>query len=240
MQIFHGPTLSPEEVCPYLPQEFSRHEFMLASSLSPTEWEELLSHGWRKFGVYFFRPSCRACQQCTPLRVDVKNFEKSRSQKRVWNKNQDLTVKFEERKYRPEIFHLYKLHSQQRFQQSPEDLGSEGDFWQNHYFPSTDGLQSEYYYQDQLIAVGLLDRSAKGLSSSYFIFDPKFEKRSLGVYGALAEIQWASQQGLEYYYLGYWIEKSDKMKYKSQFSPHQLFDWNQKKWINEKNFPSPS
>lgn len=230
MKIYHGPTFSPEESCPYLPDELSRHEFMLASELSKSEWEVLLSQGWRKFGVYFFRPGCRQCQQCLPLRVPVDSFKKSQSQKRVWNKNQDLTVKFAARVYRPEIFHLYKLHTEGRFEQNSEQLGSEGDFWQNHYFPSAEGLQSEFFLGERLIATGFLDLSDQSISSSYFIFDPQFEKRSLGVFGALAEIEWAQQQGLTYYYLGYWIEKSQKMNYKAQFKPYETYDWGAKKW----------
>jgi arginine-tRNA-protein transferase len=47
----------------------------------------------------------------------------------------------------------------------------------------------KYYLDDTLIAVGVVDILPHGLSSVYFFYDPQYRKYSLGVYGALREIE---------------------------------------------------
>lgn len=49
-------------------------------------------------------------------------------------------------------------------------------------------------------------------------------RRSLGTLAILKQIELAKTQGLDYLYLGYWIEASAKMNYKSRFAALQYFD----------------
>jgi arginyl-tRNA--protein-N-Asp/Glu arginylyltransferase len=111
MRLLSTRRISPEEACPYIPTELARHEFFLAQDLSEKQLEEYLSLGFRKFGIYFFRPNCLNCKKCLPLRVDVKRFVPSKSQKRVLKKNKDIIVKYNSLTYRDEIYQLYLLHS---------------------------------------------------------------------------------------------------------------------------------
>jgi arginine-tRNA-protein transferase len=54
----------------------------------------------------------------------------------------------------------------------------------------------------------------------YSFFDPTDEKRSgLGTYIILDHIVRAARAGLPYVYLGYWVEESRRMAYKSKFRP---------------------
>ena len=62
-----------------------------------------------------------------------------------------------------------------------------------------------------------------GLSAVYSFFDPDLKKRSLGTYCVLQQIEYAKQLNLEYVYLGYWIENHEKMHYKKNFKPLQLY-----------------
>jgi arginine-tRNA-protein transferase len=64
------------------------------------------------------------------------------------------------------------------------------------------------------------DQQADGLSMIYSFFDPRDEKRSgLGTYIILDHILRAARAGLPYVYLGYWVEESRRMAYKSKFRP---------------------
>jgi arginyl-tRNA--protein-N-Asp/Glu arginylyltransferase len=71
----------------------------------------------------------------------------------------------------------------------------------------------------KLVAACLADRMLKGLSAVYSFFDPAQSKRSLGSCLILRLIDLAHDRGLDHVYLGYWIENSRKMAYKSRFKP---------------------
>jgi arginine-tRNA-protein transferase len=230
MKVYEGPRLGPEESCPYLDDRQSRHEFMLAAELKDKDWESLMRTGWRRFGLYFFRPKCTGCLECKPLRVPLPDWTPSKSQRRILNKNKDLDFQVAPKKFNPEIFDLYQKHTRLRFPEQYNPNETHEDFWLAHYTPAMNSFQSEIYFEDKLIALGLIDPGTQGLSSSYFFFDPDLVKRSLGIYGALKEMLWAQKQNYKYYYLGYWVKGNKSMDYKAQFRPHEIYNWSLDIW----------
>lgn len=46
-----------------------------------------------------------------------------------------------------------------------------------------------YYLDDELFAVGVVDITYEAMSSVYFFYDHRYKKLSPGVYGALIEIE---------------------------------------------------
>ena len=72
-----------------------------------------------------------------------------------------------------------------------------------------------------LAATALCDRLSDGVSLVYSFYDPGLTSRSLGSYVILEHIEYARRIGLPYVYLGYWIEGSHKMRYKSRFLPQE-------------------
>jgi arginine-tRNA-protein transferase len=73
----------------------------------------------------------------------------------------------------------------------------------------------------KLLAVALTDVLSDGLSMVYSFFDPEQDARSLGTFMILDHIARARRMGLAYVYLGYWVQSSRKMDYKSRFLPQE-------------------
>ena len=46
----------------------------------------------------------------------------------------------------------------------------------------------KYYVNNELIAVGIVDILPESVSSVYFFYLPKYKKLSLGIFGALKEL----------------------------------------------------
>lgn len=228
MQMLQEPDFSARHDCPYLPDRQARMEYFFAAGLSAGELDALLTTGWRKFGLYFFRPACQGCRACMPLRVPVDRFTPSKSQRRTCRKAESVTVEFKPLEFREEIFEVYRDHSLSRF----DKHAALDDFLQSFYQPSCPALQSEYYLDGHLAAVGFLDKSEGGLSSVYFVYRSAAASYGLGTYSVLAEIGETARLGLPYYYLGYVIAENHHMAYKAGFRPHQLYNWEQQRWFD--------
>jgi arginine-tRNA-protein transferase len=71
--------------------------------------------------------------------------------------------------------------------------------------------------------VAVTDRQADGLSAIYTFFEPELPERSLGVWSVLQQIFMAQRLHLPHLYLGYWIRDSDKMRYKVDYRPVELY-----------------
>lgn len=79
-----------------------------------------------------------------------------------------------------------------------------------------------YYLEGKLIAISILDFLPSGVSSIYFIWDPDYPQLSLGTLSGLREIYMCEKLNLGYYYLGYYVDDCEKMKYKKRFGGEVL------------------
>jgi arginine-tRNA-protein transferase len=55
----------------------------------------------------------------------------------------------------------------------------------------------------------------------YSFYDPEYSERSLGTFMILDHVRRARKLGLPFVYLGYWVEGSPKMDYKTRFRPQE-------------------
>ncbi|CCH44509.1 Arginyl-tRNA-protein transferase 1 [Wickerhamomyces ciferrii] len=79
-----------------------------------------------------------------------------------------------------------------------------------------------YYLDSKLIAIGFLDILPSGVSSIYLIYDPDYRDLAMGKISGLKEMELTKKLGLDYYYLGYFIEDCPKMNYKRKFGGELL------------------
>jgi len=186
-------------------------------------YSKLSVMGFRRSGNHIYRPHCTHCNACTPARIPIDGFEPRRGQKRIWQRNQDLRVINTDDIDDDAAFDLYHRYISLRH--------SDGDM----YPPEREQYQAflnsvwdctryfRFYDKGRLIAVAVVDKLEDGLSAIYTFFDPQADKRSLGVYAILWEVEQAREMGLDYLYLGYWIRDCQKMSYKADYRPLQVY-----------------
>ena len=210
--------------CSYLTDQEATTLFIdPRQTLSQALYTQLSLMGFRRSGDHLYRPHCSHCSACVPSRVPVAEFSRSKSQKRVWRRNQDLNVREDTSIDDDEAYALYERYITGRHADGdmfPPERDQYRSFLNNglgctRYF--------RFYEQEQLIAVVVADQMLDGLSAIYTFYDPAQEARSLGTYAVLFQIDLMQQAELDYVYLGYWINNCDKMSYKSRFQPLELF-----------------
>ena len=93
--------------------------------------------------------------------------------------------------------------------------------------PEYGSYHCHYYIDGKLFMVGVLDLLPQCLSSVYLYYDPDFGFLSPGVFSALYEIAYTNHlskliQGLDQYYMGYYVHSCHKMRYKGNYFPSFL------------------
>ena len=224
---------SGDEPCPYRPGLQATFRCFYASQVPAAFYRQLLDMRFRRSGQLFYFPSCRTCSQCIPLRVVVDEFCPSRSQRRCWKRNQDLTMEVGEPRLTAEKFSLYCRYVQNKHGDSTEKyMGAVEDFLYTPVVPTI-----EFVYRDdcgKLLAVGICDVFTDAISSVYCYYDPEEKHRGLGTYCVLKELEYARAKKLAYYYLGYYVRDCPAMCYKAGFRPHQLLT-SDSSWIRKSN-----
>jgi len=82
----------------------------------------------------------------------------------------------------------------------------------------------------ELIAVSYIDIFSSAYSSLYFFHHPDWQKRGLGIFSILKEIEHAHSLGIDHYHLGYYIQGCQSMNYKLRFAPYSLLKGSQRVW----------
>jgi arginine-tRNA-protein transferase len=209
--------------CSYLSKELATTLFIDPDAQVDKEiYSALADIGFRRSGRHIYRPHCTACNACIAARIPVAQFQPRRKQRQIWNRNQDLIISEVTDIIGDQYFSLFEDYINQRH--------FDGDM----YPPSrpqydsflTDNLGITRYFtfslEKQLLAVVVTDTMNYGLSAIYTFFDPNFERRSLGSFAILWQIEQVKQLGLPYLYLGYWIKECRKMRYKTDYRPVEL------------------
>ena len=194
---------------------------------SNQHYDLLLGAGFRRSGEQIYRPHCPSCKACQSIRIPVKEFLPSRSQKRILKQNQDIQVKLS-RHNKAEYYPLYERYINNRHQDGSMYPASPQQY--NSFISCNwnEPLYIEFYHREELVGVAITDELEQGLSALYTFFEPDLSNRSIGTLAILQQINTAREMNKEFLYLGYQVDDCTKMNYKNRFFPHQRFFAN--KW----------
>ncbi len=192
-------------------------------------YSSLSAVGFRRSGTHIYRPYCQSCSACIPVRVQADRFVMSRSQRRVWRRNQDLTVTLSPPQLTDELFSLYDRYIDDRHRNGDMYPASREQFESFLVEGRPEACFVEFRAGSRLVAVAVIDELDHGLSAIYTFFDPALARRSLGVFAILWLVDRAARQKLSHVYLGYWIKQCQKMNYKMDYRPIEMFVNN--RWI---------
>lgn len=215
---------TPAHACSYLPDREATTMFVdPRAEVDKRLYSQLTALGFRRSGSHYYRPHCDHCNACIPVRLDCREFRPDRSQRRVWNKNRDLTYRLVPAVFTERYYDLYARYIGERHADGDMFPPSREQFSSFLVEGATETWFLEMNLGDQLLGLAVIDGLNDGLSAIYTMFDPEQEHRSLGTLAVLWQIDEARRRDLDWVYLGYWISQCRKMNYKTRFRPLEAF-----------------
>lgn len=219
------------EPCPYLEGQVARMPLcMPLAKITPAQADVRLEKGFRRTGEFLYKTNCPACNACESIRVDCDAFRFSKNAKRVLNRgdrrfNQTVGDLIAD----TERVMLFNKHRRSRgLAKRDTDIDLEEYVW-GFVRSCLDSFEISYRLDGRLIAIAICDVGKNSLSAVYTYYDPDIVRESIGTYSILKQIQMCQKRKIKHLYLGFYVEDSPPMLYKSRFRPHERLIENQ--WV---------
>lgn len=217
--------------CPYLPGKTERKVFTELSGAHASDLNDALGRiGFRRSQSVAYRPSCLDCQACVSVRVVADEFRPNATQRRLIRRHGDLVVTACKPWTTEEQFALLRRYLAARHPGGGMAEMDDIDFADMVEQTPVKTYVIEYREpagedgrQGRLVGACLTDQQSDGLSMIYSFFDPDTDapgaRPGLGTFIIMDHILRAARARLPYVYLGYWVEGSARMAYKTRFRP---------------------
>jgi len=217
---------TPEHPCSYLEGQLATTLFADPSAnIDKNIYTQLTMLGFRRSGVHYYKPFCANCNACVPVRIPVNSFSPNRSQKRTLAKCRRIRAQTASTAFNPNHYQLYEKYINHQHADGDMYPASENQYRSFLVDCPKSSFFVEFWLNETLLAVTVVDELLNGLSAVYTFYDPEQKALNLGTYAILWQIEEAQRRGLNYLFLGYWIASCKKMSYKRNFYPvEQLTD----------------
>ena len=213
--------------CPYLPGKTERKVFTELNGPHADELNDALGRiGFRRSQNVAYRPSCTDCKACVSVRVLTNEFRPSATQRKILRRNKDLVVGACRPWSTSEQYDLLQRYLRQRHPDGGMTDMDDMDYAdmveqspvKSHIVEYRE--PSRFGQPGKLVGACLTDEQGDGLSMIYSFYDAEVEGRAgLGNFIILDHILRAREAGLPYVYLGYWVDGSPRMHYKTRYRP---------------------
>jgi len=212
--------------CPYLPDQIEQKEYAFIddSTIAMEDgkdefYRSYIDQGFRRSHNVFYRNMCNTCAACLPCRTDVFQFKPNRTMRKTLRLDLDLT------KTKSPTQEHYNLFL--RYQECRHSGGEMSKLTFQHFSDlvrksPVNTFMVEFRDKLKLVGVALIDGVSDGWSGNYQIFDPDYLSKSIGTYMILRAMEEMKKEGLQYYYLGFWVKGAKTMEYKKNFQPMEV------------------
>ena len=203
-------------------------------ALSPGRLDRYLASGWFRNSTLLFRSRVLCLEgemlDVVNIRLPLQQYTFPHHLQKLWRRTQrSFTTRIGPARIDKDKNHLYHLHKKK----------FHGFIYPNlKQFLHSEGLQRvfntwqvEVFDGEQLIAYSFFDVGQQSISSIIGIYDEKYSRHSLGIYSMLAEVQFALDNNMKYYYPGFIFNKPSPFDYKLRLGEYQTYDWKKGSWV---------
>lgn len=210
------------QACPYLDRRVARMPLEYPKRrLTATDVDHLLAAGYRRSGAMFYRTQCPQCQACIPTRLQIDQFEPTKSFKRIFNRGRrELEISWGRPAVDADRLRIFNRHRSQRGL-SHNRTATLGDYHEFLVASCVHTSEIAFRKNGELIGIAIVDLGDNSLNAVYTHFDPDHGRYSIGTLAVLHQVELARQTGRRHVYLGLYVEQNPHLNYKGRFRPQQ-------------------
>lgn len=202
-------------------------------TMLPEELDAYLAKGWYRMGQTIFTTHylCfgRTFYSAIWVRLALEGHSFSKSLRRIIRRNQErFRTELRPASITPEkekLYSKYRAYFSGMLAPTLRDSLLDGDE-----FNIYNTFEVAVYDGHRLAGLSYFDLGAESAASITGIYDPVYQKYSIGIYTMLMEIVFCQQTGLKYFYPGYVVPGYPRFDYKLRIGDVTYFDLSTDSW----------